>query len=497
MAPVVVRSSLEIMLDAIRQRDAQPNDLPPALPVRPTSKGRLPTSKRPLRANLKHEISSPRRLLNNPVKWGSKKDEQTLWSEKNVLLKTETFGSEVTLDVEKLVKSPCFTMLNRVSYEERMEVADDTNSPVVPLPPAHAPDDKIDFCGIINSVIEGTLYVQKNYRRFRAHTHYQQMKKGATALQSFIRAERAKCNFEVMIKRWRAAVLIQKHVRRRLARTVFNNLQRDIILLQSVVRGWLARKHFAELKKREVSKVSHIKMDRRSGRDPPEHTKGTDDKHPDSQLSVLAELQSQMHVTKAELREKEGENAILKLQLHEYETRWSEYELKMKSMEKSWQKQLASLQINFATARKNLVPEEMITHSGGMEAPKINHYYLTEDTKPVVQTPEGTLAKLSNASDMPVRNSDSAHNAVIQLMKEFDQRRKVFNDEAGLLVEVKSGQLSANMKSYEELRKLKSRFTSWKKDYKMRLREIKTTLIKLINPEKKAYKKWWCGASTR
>lgn len=62
--------------------------------------------------------------------------------------------------------------------------------------------------------------------------------------------------------------------------------------------------------------------------------------------SVLEELRSQVKKTEAELRDKEAENAILKLQIKEYEARWSAYELKMKSMEENWQKQLTSLQVN-------------------------------------------------------------------------------------------------------------------------------------------------------
>ena len=49
-------------------------------------------------------------------------------------------------------------------------------------------------------------------------------------------------------------------------------------------------------------------------------------------------------VPKAEalLRDKEEENAILKQQLEQYENKWSQYEVKMKSMEEAWKKQLAS-----------------------------------------------------------------------------------------------------------------------------------------------------------
>ena len=47
------RSSLELMLDAIRQRDEQPTDAPPVLPVRPVSKARLPPARRGLPVNFR------------------------------------------------------------------------------------------------------------------------------------------------------------------------------------------------------------------------------------------------------------------------------------------------------------------------------------------------------------------------------------------------------------------------------------------------------------
>ncbi|KAI3988184.1 hypothetical protein MKX01_011973 [Papaver californicum] len=47
------RSSLEEMLDSLRKRDEKPKDTPPALPVRPTSKARLPSARRSLPINFK------------------------------------------------------------------------------------------------------------------------------------------------------------------------------------------------------------------------------------------------------------------------------------------------------------------------------------------------------------------------------------------------------------------------------------------------------------
>lgn len=61
----------------------------------------------------------------------------------------------------------------------------------------------------------------------------------------------------------------------------------------------------------------------------------------------MDELHRRALRAEAALRKKEEENAILQQRLKHYDTRWSEYELKMKSMEQTWQKQLTSLQVIF------------------------------------------------------------------------------------------------------------------------------------------------------
>ena len=52
-------------------------------------------------------------------------------------------------------------------------------------------------------------------------------------------------------------------------------------------------------------------------------------------------------MAEANLGKKETENAALREQVQEFEVRWLEYEGKMKAMEDTWQKQMASLQVSF------------------------------------------------------------------------------------------------------------------------------------------------------
>lgn len=65
------------------------------------------------------------------------------------------------------------------------------------------------------------------------------------------------------------------------------------------------------------------------------------------QPSALKELQQRVIKAEETLEQKEEENAALREQVQQFETRWSEYEAKMKSMEEMWQKQMSSLQVSF------------------------------------------------------------------------------------------------------------------------------------------------------
>lgn len=62
--------------------------------------------------------------------------------------------------------------------------------------------------------------------------------------------------------------------------------------------------------------------------------------------SVLAELQRRVLKAEETLGKKEEENAALREQLQQFETRWSENEAKMKLMEDTWKKQMGSLQVS-------------------------------------------------------------------------------------------------------------------------------------------------------
>lgn len=64
--------------------------------------------------------------------------------------------------------------------------------------------------------------------------------------------------------------------------------------------------------------------------------------------SVVEDLERRVAKAEETLEQKEKENAALKEQVNQFEARCVEYEVKMRSMEDMWQKQMTSLQVSKA-----------------------------------------------------------------------------------------------------------------------------------------------------
>uniref|UniRef100_A0A0E0I2D2 Myosin motor domain-containing protein n=1 Tax=Oryza nivara TaxID=4536 RepID=A0A0E0I2D2_ORYNI len=348
-----------------------------------------------------------------------------------------------------------------------------------------------------NRMLHGALRIQKNFRGLCTRQEYQGLKKGAMTLQSFIRGEKARVHFDHLVKRWKASVLIQKYARRRIAATMFIDQLKYVVLLQSVMRGCLARKKYKCLKEEKDSKASHRKVIHvRNNVSQARMYHETNGDYP--RQPVITELQGRVSKAEAALRDKEEENEMLKQQLDQYEKKWSEYEAKMKSMEEAWKKQLSSLQLSLVAAKKSLTAEDVASRAARTDAAPMHAHYDSEDTSTGTHTPEGTEFKYQNHNSearVAAPNSDRRINAVNHLAKEFEDRRQVFEDDAGFLVAVKSGQVGSNMNPDDELRKLKDRFATWKKDYKSRLKETKVNLQKV--GEEKSRKRWWGKKSSK
>ncbi|KAF5442954.1 hypothetical protein F2P56_035559 [Juglans regia] len=315
-----------------------------------------------------------------------------------------------------------------------------------------------------NRTLHGILRVQSCFRGHQARRYIKELGRGIATLQSFVRGDKSRKEYAVLLQRHRAAILIQKQLKAKIGRRKLKSMHDASIVIQSVIRGWLVRR---------CSRDSGLP---KSG--------GMKDNESDEVLvksSFLAELQRRVLKAEAALREKEEENDILHQRLQQYESRWSEYELKMKSMEEVWQKQMRSLQSSISIAKRSLVIDDSGRNSDASVNASDDRDYSSEMGSNHKQVESNGLRPMS-----------ASLSVISRLSEEFDQRSQVFGDDAKFLVEVKSGQVDANLNPDRELRRLKQMFEAWKKDYGARLRETKVILHKLGNEDGTVLKrKWW------
>ncbi|EFH42295.1 predicted protein [Arabidopsis lyrata subsp. lyrata] len=336
-------------------------------------------------------------------------------------------------------------------------------------------------------VLQGIVGLQKHFRGHLSRAYFQNMRKVTLVLQSYIRGENARRMFDTEAKIHADSV----------SEASTDELT-AIIHLQSAVRGWLARKRFNGMQRQKELLNVTTKSKRKAGR------RISEDKDiPLEQSRVqqpsMSDLQKRVLKSEAALAQKEEENTALREQLRQFEERWSEYDIKMKSMEETWQKQMSSLQMSLAAARKSLAAESITGQAGGRQDTSISPFgYDSEDTMstgtPGVRTPTTKFTN-GNTPELRIRELNGSLNAVNHLAREFDQRRLNFDEDARAIVEVKLGpQATPNGQQQQhpedEFRRLKLRFETWKKDYKARLRDTKARLHR-VDGDKGRHRKWW------
>lgn len=222
----------------------------------------------------------------------------------------------------------------------------------------------------------------------------------------------------------------------------------------------------------------------------------------------VEELQKQVVKAQSLLSEKDLENTALREQIRQFEIRWLEHESKMKAIEDTWQSQMSSLQVSFtcvimflhilyirisliciilfmqinlAAAKKTLGSHMQTGKPDDSISP---NYYDSEDTISGIQTPPQMT---------PVRIGNSRHDSrgviadtIDFLSKEFEQRTHNFDHDAKVVVR----------KEIEDYNNLKRKFEMWKKEYRNRLREVKTRLVKGVHTGgggvgDKQTRNWW------
>jgi myosin-5 len=366
-----------------------------------------------------------------------------------------------------------------------------------------------------------------------------------------VRGALSRQQYKDLRQRHDASVVIQKHVRMHALRCSYLLTKKKVVLVQTVVRMWLAKRwlhcHRQEVEDELVAKGTASKADEDSisivevNRDkdtleepisvnsfssvPAQLESLSSEVFTEPTIRVkpsyLLELQGRAVMAEKAVREKEEDNAMLRQRLQHYEARWLEYEAKTSSMEEMWQKQMTSLQLSLAAAKRSLAADAPLLHTpknksealnvhngAGRHPTCVSRHLLAHDedgfdwdNKMTVsnKSPE-LISKCHHQGPECIYGAevDAGCAVVGHLVREFDHRTQVFNDDADFLVEVKSGVTEASLNPEEELRKLKARFDTWKKDFKERMRDTRLVLQKLCNLEanERTKKKWWVKRTT-
>ncbi|CAM6041637.1 unnamed protein product [Sphagnum compactum] len=367
--------------------------------------------------------------------------------------------------------------------------------------------------------LHGIIGIQKVYKGHKVQCYYRQLRCASVVLQSVVRGALARWQYKDLQQRHHASVMIQKYVRTHVLRHSYLQTRKKVVLVQAVVRMWLA--------KRRLQCLSCDVEDELAA-DAAVNKAGDDSAHvvvmePTIRVkpSYLLELQGRAVMAEKAVREKEDENVMLRQKLQHYEARWLEYEAKTSSMEELWQKQMTSLQLSLAAAKRSLAAVEPVPHtpknkdetvnvciSAGRHQNHATRHMLAHDEDDFDWDDDTTVGNKSpdlvskyhhqKPEYMYGAEVEAGRSVVGHLVREFDHRTEVFNDDVDFLVEVKSGVTEASLSPEEELRKLKARFDTWKKDFKGRMRDTRLVLQRLSNVEsnERAKKKWWGKRTT-
>ncbi|KAL3325554.1 hypothetical protein AABB24_036670 [Solanum stoloniferum] len=333
-------------------------------------------------------------------------------------------------------------------------------------------------------VLQGTLEVQKCYSGPHTPRHFHELKGVVIILQSFVRGEIARRQYKDSLES-----------KQKDANKENDELLVAVLQIQSAIRCWLAQRHLNQLQKSKKLIQDRPKPAKKT-------TEVKQDLPAEILPSVVEDLERRVLVAEATLEEKEKENAALKEQVNQLESRWSDYEVRMRSMEEMWQKQMASLQASLVSAKKSLGVDNSAGHPGKPEGSPSPCGYESEDTTTTMgtRTPGGStpIEYASNGVDFGgIREINGGLCVVNYLSREFELRKQNFDDEAMAISQLKSGQLQSTSPA-EDFRRLRHKFDKWKKDYKARLKETKSKVHKLGYSEtEKTRRNWWGKKSKR
>ncbi|CAM0949177.1 unnamed protein product [Alopecurus aequalis] len=173
-----------------------------------------------------------------------------------------------------------------------------------------------------------------------------------------------------------------------------------------------------------------------------------------------------------DVRNKDEEIGGLRQQVEHYESRLSECEAKMRSVEEELQKQIAALQQMSQSVAGRVSMSQSVAGRMSMSG---HHQGLSSAVIMRAPQPPATTAEEASSvkhHEQPVDVS-AKQNHTDNLAEEFVREKQAFEHAGKAVAEVKPGTMSV-----DELKMLKRQFGAWKKEYAVRLRKAKAELRK-------------------
>lgn len=158
--------------------------------------------------------------------------------------------------------------------------------------------------------------------------------------------------------------------------------------------------------------------------------------------------------------------------------------------------------MSVAAAKKTLGAGISDGQHGRPDVSPSTNYYDSEDDVSGIPTPvQMTPARNGNGR----QTSGAVSPTIDNLSREFEQRKQNFDNDAKAIISINPGR-SPSSKQIEDFKILKKSFEMWKKEYKYRLRDVKSKLVKGVHPEsdgagvgggERRRRNWWGKLSKR
>ncbi|XP_006648334.1 myosin-4-like [Oryza brachyantha] len=181
---------------------------------------------------------------------------------------------------------------------------------------------------------------------------------------------------------------------------------------------------------------------------PPPPQSSSSREEEEAAAALVEELERKAVMAEARLRQKEEENAAMLREFDSYHVRWLQYEIRLSSLKETIDEHKASLQMAQESAERSheMLPLDRHPHESSKP-----HMKVSEDTPAVVARRNAPVSRAAGA----------------------EHRQQQQQNQALVVVEPREpwqpGAPDGN--SVDDLEKLKSQFSAWKKDYKARLRK--------------------------